>query len=45
MSKCFFCDDICIDDEDEEGTTGKSIGNKIICDGCLEQLKEALDNV
>lgn len=39
----FFCGVKCIYDRDEEGAIGISFGNQIICTGCLEDLKEALD--
>lgn len=43
MAKCVFCGDTCMDDEDEEGTMGRYIGKQMICGGCLEDLKNALE--
>ncbi len=45
MTKCMFCDYTCINNTDEEGRTGKKIGDKMICSCCLKELKEALDEV
>jgi len=40
---CIFCGEECIYDEDDEGCAGVIIGKRVICGGCLEQLKEALE--
>ncbi|MCK4328037.1 MAG: hypothetical protein KAW41_06265 [Candidatus Diapherotrites archaeon] len=43
MSKCAFCDDVVMDELDDEGTMGHKVGNILLCDGCLKQLKDALN--
>lgn len=41
---CVFCGNPCFDFREgmEEGVAGKRIGNKIICEGCLDELKEGM---
>lgn len=42
MAICFFCNENCADEEHDEYQVGYNIGEKIICMGCLQELKEAL---
>jgi hypothetical protein len=42
--QCIFCGEECASKNDDEGCKGKEIGKKMICTGCLTELKEALDS-
>lgn len=40
---CIFCGEECVSRNDDEGCLGAEIGKKMICTGCLNELKEALE--